>query len=73
MDTMAERSVDGTVDLDYASSGLTWRLTCPAATVLEPNVVSQFSGQAENRIGKPRLEQLTDLVVGRSTASRHGR
>jgi two-component sensor histidine kinase len=38
MDTMAERSVDGTVDLDYASSGLTWRLTCPAASVLEPHV-----------------------------------
>jgi PAS domain S-box-containing protein len=34
---MAERSVDGTVDLDYALSGLTWRLTCPAANALEPN------------------------------------
>jgi hypothetical protein len=28
--------VDGTVDLDYAPSGLTWRLTCPAANALEP-------------------------------------
>jgi PAS domain S-box-containing protein len=52
MDTMAERSVGGTVDLDYASSGLTWRLTCPAATVLEPHIVSQVLGQAENRIDK---------------------
>jgi PAS domain S-box-containing protein len=36
MEAMAERSVDGTVDLDYAPSGLTWRLTCPAANALEP-------------------------------------
>ncbi len=35
METMAERSVGGTVDLDYASSGLTWRLTCPAVNALE--------------------------------------
>jgi len=35
METMAERSVGGTVDLDYAPSGVTWRLTCPAATALE--------------------------------------
>jgi two-component sensor histidine kinase len=33
---MAEYSVDGAVDLDYALSGLTWRLTCPAASALEP-------------------------------------
>jgi two-component sensor histidine kinase len=33
METMAERSVDGTVDLDYAPSGLTWRLTCRAGNV----------------------------------------
>jgi PAS domain S-box-containing protein len=32
---MAERSMDGTVELDYAPSGLTWRLTCPAANALE--------------------------------------
>ncbi len=35
MKAMAERSVDGTVDLDYGPSGLTWRLTCPAANALE--------------------------------------
>ena len=33
---MAEYSVDGAVDLHYALSGLTWRLTCPAASALEP-------------------------------------
>jgi len=36
MEAMAERSVDGKVDLDYAPSGLIWRLTCPAANALEP-------------------------------------
>jgi two-component sensor histidine kinase len=35
MEAMTERSVDGTVDLDYAPSGLTWRLSCPAANALE--------------------------------------
>jgi PAS domain S-box-containing protein len=34
MQAMVERSVGGKVDLDYAPSGLTWRLTCPAANAL---------------------------------------
>jgi PAS domain S-box-containing protein len=37
MEAMAEHSLDGAVDLDYAPSGLTWRLTCPTANALEPN------------------------------------
>jgi PAS domain S-box-containing protein len=49
METMAERSVDGVVDLDYALSGLTWRLTCPAANALEPGEREQISGEGENR------------------------
>jgi PAS domain S-box-containing protein len=36
MEAMTERSVGGAVDLDYAPSGLVWRLTCPAANALEP-------------------------------------
>jgi len=32
---MAKKTVDGAVDLDYAPSGLNWRLTCPAANALE--------------------------------------
>ena len=36
MEAMAKRSVDGTVDLDYVPSGVTWRLTCSAANALEP-------------------------------------
>jgi PAS domain S-box-containing protein len=35
MQEMAERSMDGKVDLEYAPSGLTWRLTCPAVKALE--------------------------------------
>jgi two-component sensor histidine kinase len=35
MEAMAERSVGGTVNLDYARSGVTWRLTCPTANALE--------------------------------------
>jgi PAS domain S-box-containing protein len=35
-EAMAARSMDGAVELDYAPSGLTWRLTCPAANALEP-------------------------------------
>jgi PAS domain S-box-containing protein len=34
-EAMAARSVDGEVQLDYAPSGLIWRLTCPAANALE--------------------------------------
>jgi two-component sensor histidine kinase len=44
MEAMTERSVDGKVDIDYARSGLTWRLTCPAANALEPRNVSKFQG-----------------------------
>jgi PAS domain S-box-containing protein len=36
MGQMTERSVNGRVDLEYAPSGVTWRLTCPAANALEP-------------------------------------
>jgi hypothetical protein len=32
---MAARALDGEVELDYAPSGLEWRLTCPAANALE--------------------------------------
>jgi PAS domain S-box-containing protein len=35
IEAMAERSVGGEVRLDYAPSGLAWRLTCPAGNALE--------------------------------------
>jgi len=59
METMAERSVDGKVVLDYALSGLTWHLTCPAANALEPREREQSS--AEGEIGLIRSER-TQLV-----------
>jgi PAS domain S-box-containing protein len=36
MEAMAARGVNGSVNLDYVPSGLTWRLTCPASNALEP-------------------------------------
>jgi PAS domain S-box-containing protein len=45
MEAMTERSVDGKVDVDYAPSGLTWRLTCPVANSLEPQEREQISGE----------------------------
>ena len=35
IEAMAGHSMDGVVDLHYAPSGVTWRLTCPAASALE--------------------------------------
>jgi PAS domain S-box-containing protein len=37
MEMMAERSVAGKVDLEYAPSGVTWRLSCPTVNALEPD------------------------------------
>jgi two-component sensor histidine kinase len=42
MEAMAESSVDGAVDLEYAPSGATWRLTCLTANALEPGNVAEF-------------------------------
>jgi hypothetical protein len=36
MKAMAEHSVDGTVNLDYASLGVTWCLIRAATSALEP-------------------------------------
>jgi two-component sensor histidine kinase len=55
VEAMTERSVDGTVDLDYAPSGVTWRLTCPAGNALEPWEREQNSGESENRTGKVKV------------------
>jgi PAS domain S-box-containing protein len=35
MEEMTERSLGGNVRLDYAPSGVTWRLTCPATNAVE--------------------------------------
>jgi two-component sensor histidine kinase len=60
METMTERSVNGTVNLDYASSGLTWRLTCPAANALEPWEREQVS--EEGKVAPPfRTRSMDDI------------
>jgi len=46
LEAMVENSVDGTVDLDYAPSGVTWRLTCPATNALAPDSDTQSNGTA---------------------------
>jgi PAS domain S-box-containing protein len=40
IEAMVEYNLQGTVDLDYARLGLTWRLICPSASALEPGNVS---------------------------------
>jgi PAS domain S-box-containing protein len=35
IEAMPKHNVGGVVELDYATSGVTWRLTCPAVNVLE--------------------------------------
>jgi PAS domain S-box-containing protein len=63
MESMVERSVDGTVDLNYPSSGLTWRLTCPAANALEPGEFEQDAGEGKiEPANSPQFVQPTRLV-----------
>jgi PAS domain S-box-containing protein len=45
MEAMAERTVGGKVDLDYAPSGVLWSLTCPAANALETRQHEQGAGK----------------------------
>jgi two-component sensor histidine kinase len=47
MEVMAARSIGGEVQLDYAPSGLMWRLTCPAANAVEPVEPSTRATSAE--------------------------
>jgi len=55
MEAMAAHTVDGTVNLDYASSGVTWRLICPAVNALEPGEREQrnrtYSATGEVKAG----------------------
>jgi PAS domain S-box-containing protein len=50
IEAMTERSVDGVVDLDYAPSGVTWRLTCPAANALELEAGENRSDGATRKV-----------------------
>jgi two-component sensor histidine kinase len=44
IDSMAKLSVGGEVQLDYAPSGLMWRLTCPAPNAVEPSRNERHAG-----------------------------
>jgi PAS domain S-box-containing protein len=59
MEAMAERSLDGTVDLDYPPSGMTWRLTCPAANALEPRE-REISAEGEDNLSGAASDPKTD-------------
>jgi PAS domain S-box-containing protein len=52
MGSMAEHSVGGTVDLDFSPSGLTWRLTCPAANILKEAREQAYADGASARRAK---------------------
>jgi two-component sensor histidine kinase len=43
MKEMAERVVEGRVELDYAPSGVTWRLTCPAVNAQERRLPAEIA------------------------------
>jgi two-component sensor histidine kinase len=47
IERMAERSLGGSVDLDYAPSGVTWCLTCPPANALELGNGTQISREGK--------------------------
>jgi PAS domain S-box-containing protein len=49
MKEMVERSIGGAVDLCYLPSGMTWRLTCPAVSLLDPKRDAAKFGRIENR------------------------
>ena len=58
IDSMAKLSVGGEVELNYATSGLMWRLTCLAAKALEPGEMSQILAEGEidqTSTGKVRI------------------
>jgi two-component sensor histidine kinase len=38
IEATAKHSLDGVVDLDYAPSGVTWHLACPAANALDARI-----------------------------------
>jgi PAS domain S-box-containing protein len=49
VERMTERSLGGAVDLDFAPSGLTWCLTCPAGNALVPSELrSSFEGKEKS-------------------------
>jgi PAS domain S-box-containing protein len=48
IEAMVERSVGGAVSLDYAPSGMIWRLSCPATNALAGGQSSSFEGKEKS-------------------------
>ncbi len=70
---MAERTVGGEVDIDYAPSGVTWRLTCPAANALGDSEQISKDGPIEvtevtAQLAKSRCEQQFETLGQRRSA-----
>jgi PAS domain S-box-containing protein len=57
MKEMTERSLDGKIDLEYAPSGVTWRLTCPAANALGSNGDHRSPGRPDVTGPSPRRSE----------------
>src|SRR5262249_51316881 len=68
MEAMAARSVDGAVKLDYATSGLTWRLTCPSANALgsPPSAPPQSGEGRDGAIVGEQEDDRTGAAIRRS-------
>src|SRR5262249_23299857 len=54
---MAERSVGGTVDLNFTPSGASWRLTCPAANALGNTQFQTKENRTDSATAESRREQ----------------
>ncbi len=48
--TMAESNLDGEVDLDFAPTGLRWRVVCPSSKVLEKSALHIQEQDMEGRL-----------------------
>jgi PAS domain S-box-containing protein len=61
IEAMAERTVGGTVELDYAPSGVTWRLRCPAVNALERAAgwPSTNPGEQEQALGAASANRIS--------------
>ena len=57
---MAEMSLNGTVDLAYASSGVVWRLQSPIGSVLEETGHGNLESE---KLTDERLRQSQTLLV----------
>jgi two-component sensor histidine kinase len=62
--SMAKLSVGGEVELNYAPSGLMWRLICPAANAVEPLVNESNLRGGENRRSDVDWQDANNSDVG---------